>query len=262
LAAADQDTFKADFRREFARIRAWATEEGWRYSALPDLRVVVGDRYKISKSLVPAWFGHAGHMEFPARRVAARKAAIAHELVHVLFPNGNRLLAECLAVYVQAKIGGNPAFPNFGQRLHEVARARLREMVPEFTPGCPESLANINLADLDEIATPGPLALKVGQNVYGEEPRGQAAVYPIAGSLAEFLVETHGMEKLRRLYMRTPLAPHERNPGLPGRWSDVYGRSFADLELEWKTLIVGPGPGQALSDEAGRPEACHGRIES
>jgi hypothetical protein len=261
LPLAGHDTFKADFRREYARIGEWAAEEGWRYSTLPDLRVIVGDRYKISKSLVPAWYGHAGHMEFPARRVAARQAAIAHELVHVFFPNGNRLLAEGLAVYVQAKIGGNPAFPNFGQPLHEVARARLREMVPEFAPGCPESLASINLAALDEIATPGPLALKVGQVFYGEEPRGQAAIYPLAGSFAEFLIDTHGMDKLRHLYMRTPLVPHQRCPGPPSRWGDVYGRSLADLELEWKTLMVGPGPDHALSDGAGRPGAGHGRIE-
>jgi hypothetical protein len=33
-------------------------------------------------------------MEFPAWRVMAGEAAIMHELVHVYFPNGNRLLAE------------------------------------------------------------------------------------------------------------------------------------------------------------------------
>ncbi len=41
-------------------------------------------------------------MEFPAWRVNAGKAAILHELAHVFFPNGNRFLAEGLAVYLQA----------------------------------------------------------------------------------------------------------------------------------------------------------------
>jgi hypothetical protein len=89
---------------------------------VPELRVVVSDQYQISKSLVPAWSGRAGQMEFPSRRVIAREAAIAHELIHVFFPNGNRFLAEGLAVYVQTAIGGNPAFPNFGKPLHELVR--------------------------------------------------------------------------------------------------------------------------------------------
>jgi hypothetical protein len=257
-----QDLFKADFSRELARVRAWATAEDWACFAVPDLRVFVADDYRISKSLVPAWYGHRGHMEFPARRVAAGKAAIAHELVHVLLPNGNRFLAEGLAVYLQAKIGGNPAFPNFGQPLHELARSRLREMVREFRHGDPTSLDRINLADLDEIATPGPLALKVGQDLYGEDRRGQAALYPLAGSFVEFLIEARGMEKFRTLYWRTPFVPHERSRGSSGRWMDVYGRSLADLELEWKTLMVRVGPGRACSDESGGLDRGHGRIES
>jgi len=104
-------------------------------------------------------------MEFPSWRVASRKAAIAHELVHVFFPSGNRFLAEGLAVYLQAEIGGNPAFPNFGRPLHELARKLLREMIPSFSPGHPDSLAQLHLADLDAIATPSPLELKVSQEV-------------------------------------------------------------------------------------------------
>ena len=62
---------------------------------------------------IPAgWNSRSGEL-FPATRL------IAHELAHVLFPNGNRFLAEGLAVYLQAAIGGKPEFPNFGRSLHQ-----------------------------------------------------------------------------------------------------------------------------------------------
>jgi hypothetical protein len=178
-------------------------------------------------------------MEFPAWRVMARKAAIAHELAHVFFPNGTRFLAEGLAVYLQAEIGGNPAFPNFGRSLHALVRERIIEMVPEFSSGDRQSLACIHLADLDEVATPSPLTLKVKQELYGEEPRGQACIYPIAGSFVQFLIETRGMEEFRKLYLQTPLVPFVQNAGMPDRWRSVYGSPLAGLEEEWKSLIAG-----------------------
>jgi hypothetical protein len=177
-------------------------------------------------------------MEFPASRVAARKAAIAHELVHVFFPNANRFLAEGLAVYVQAVMGGNPAFPNFGRPLHELARERVRDMVPAFSPGEPESLSSIQFADLDVIATPNPLVLRVGKDFYGEEPRGQGRIYPLAGSFVQFLVETRGWAMFRKLYQRTPFVPLQQCAGSPDRWMEVYGRPLADLEGEWKSFIA------------------------
>jgi hypothetical protein len=241
LTPAKQNEFQVDFGGEIARLEKWAADRQWRVLAVPKLHVIVSDRYKISKSLVPAWFGRAGHMEFPAWRVIAREAAIAHELAHVFFPNGNRFLAEGLAVYLQAEIGGNPAFPNFGRSLHELVREHVREMVPEFSPGDPQSLECIHLADLDKVATPGPLTLKVKQEFYGEEPRGQARIYPIAGSFIQFLIETRGMEKFHTLYLQTPLVPLVQNAGTPDRWRSMYGSSLVGLEEEWKSLIVGCG---------------------
>jgi hypothetical protein len=235
---ARQDEFKVDLSQELARLDGWALERQWLPLPVPKLHVFVSDRYKISRSLVPAWSGHPGHMEFPAWRVSARKAAIAHELVHVFFPNGNRFLAEGLAVYLQAEIGGNPAFPNFGRPLHELMRELLREMVPEFSRGDPESLRRVDLGELDRIATPGPLVLRVGSELYGEEPRGQACIYPIAGSFVQFLIETRGLEKFREIYLQTPLVPMVQDAGLPDRWKNVYDMSLASLECEWKTFIA------------------------
>jgi hypothetical protein len=188
-------------------------------------------------------------MEFPLWRVLARKAAIAHELVHVFYPNGNRFLAEGLAVYLQAAIGGNPAFPNFGEPLHENVRRRFQEMAPAISRGDKQSLEHIHLAELDAIATPSPLTLRVGREVYGEEPRGQAFIYPIAGSFVQFLVETRGMDMFRALYRQTPLVPLAQNAGSPERWLDVYDAALNGLEHEWKAMIVDGFPsGEAPAD--------------
>jgi hypothetical protein len=235
---ARQDEFRHDFSKDLSRLDGWAVERRWAALPVPELRVVVSDRYRISRSLVPAWSGHTGRIEFPAWRVAARRAAIAHELVHVFFPNGNRFLAEGLAVWLQAEIGGNPAFPNFGRSLHELARELLRQMVPEFSRGDPKSLETVDLSALDEIATPSPLALAVGPDHYGEEPRGQAHIYPIVGSFVQFLIETRGWEKFHAIYLQTPLVPMVQTTGLPERWRNVYDIRFADLEDEWKSFIL------------------------
>ena len=83
-----------------------------------------------------------------------------HELVHVFFPNGNRLLAEGLSIHLQARIGANPAFPNFGQPLDDMAVDVLRRMAPEFAGGEAAALDAVNLAALDRIATPSGLRLR------------------------------------------------------------------------------------------------------
>jgi hypothetical protein len=238
LSAADQNEFETDFERELARVERWIARN-WRPIAAPALNVVVSDQFRISKTLVPAWSGHPGLMQFPTWRVAARKAAIAHELVHVFLPNGNRLLAEGLAVYLQALIGGNPAFPNFGRPLHDLVRELVPKMVSAFRPGDPASLEAIRLTDLDAIATPAPLTLKVGDDVYGEEPRGQAHIYPLAGSFTQHLVETRGLETFRRLYARTPLVPLRQDAGTPGRWTEIYGSPLSSLASEWRSTIAG-----------------------
>jgi hypothetical protein len=241
LPLVTQEEFKQDLCRELARLDRWALERQWRIhpaDAVLNLIVVVSDRFKISKSLVPAWMGHLGRMEFPSWRVAKRKAAITHELVHVLFPNGNRLLAEGLAVYLQAEIGGNAAFPNFGEPLHDLAQRQLQDMVPAFCNAEPATLAQIDVSELDAIPTPRPLTFMVGGEFHGEDPRGQARLYPLAGSFVQFLIETRGIELFCELYGRTPLIIEQHNVGSADRWRQVYGCSPDELMNEWKRLIA------------------------
>ena len=242
LTEAKRIEFKDDVCQEIERLQKWAADLDWIGFSVPELNIIVSDRYSISKSLVPAWSGRAGYMEFPTWRVASRKAAIMHELVHVLFPNGNRFLAEGLAVHLQDSLGGNPAFPNFGKPLHGNVCERLLEMTLHSPGEDPSDLGQIHLAELDLIPTPNPLTLGVGAELYGEDKRGQAFVYPIAGSFVQFLLETRGIERFRSLYTQTQLLPLVLNAGSPDRWSDVYCMTFADLENEWKSMIVSEIP--------------------
>ena len=235
LSPAQQDVFKTDFARNLGLLKSWCVQEQWPPAVLPaDLKIFVSDDYKNSKSLLPAAVGQQGRMEFPAWKVVAGEAPIMHELVHVYFPNGNRFIAEGLAIYLQAALGENPAFPNFGRPLHELARELLLKMVPEFARGDAAGLEKIRLTDLDKIATPSPLRLRVGLNLYQDDPSGQAHIYAVVGSFAQFLIETHGVDRFRALYVLTPLRAFERETGSPDRWREVYGTSLGELETEWK----------------------------
>jgi hypothetical protein len=210
--------------------------------------VLVSDAYKISRALVPAWERRSGVLEFPSWRVVSRKAAILHELAHVYLPNGNRFLAEGLATYLQALLGGNPAFPNFGRSLHGLARDSLLEIVSGKT----DALASVQLAELDATPTPNPLALAAARRRYERQADIQAAIYAIVGSFVEFLIESQGLERFQKLYRTTPLIPGRLGAGAVERWFEIYGRTLADLEAEWKSLIVGTR----------RPEAPNGRTRT
>lgn len=237
--SAVRTSFEAGFYDELESVRAWSIEAHWEPVAVSDVQVFVSAEYKISRALVYAWRDRPGRMEFPAWRVVAGKAAIAHELAHVFFPNSNRFLAEGLAVYLQFAIGGNSAFPNFGRPLHELASHLLQDIVSQSSLRGLNSLEQVRLSELDEIATPSPLKLRVGQDLYGEEPRGQARIYSIAGSFTQFLIETRRVERFHMLYKQTPLLPLTQNAGMPDRWLNIYGVSLSDLASEWKSMIMG-----------------------
>jgi hypothetical protein len=247
-----QREFIDAFCVEVENVRGWFARQGWLPDQAPvplpsppksgpylprtQLRVLVANEYQISKSLVPAWSGVRGRMEFPASEVISGEAAIAHELAHVYFPNGNRMLAEGLPIYVQHEVGRNPAFPDFKGDLHQM----MRDMT------CSKgSLANaldlISLVRFDRLATPDMLTMRIGR----APNTNSAQLYPITGSFVQFLIENlplpetpqSRMDKFRRLYLQTPLIPFEREPGPPDRWESVYGRSLAFLEAQWKSFI-------------------------
>jgi hypothetical protein len=135
-------------------------------------------------------------MEMPLRRVRDNTGALLHEIVHIYAPNNNRFLAEGLAVYLHTKLGGNPAFPNFGEDLRRSAARALSEVK--------------SLEKLNSVRTPRALSSVMDETT----------AYVLAGSFVGFLIERYGLPQFRSLYETE-------------NYEQVYGRSFDTLEKEW-----------------------------
>lgn len=175
-------------------------EAFWGPSWREPIRIHVDRSYQVSRALVPAYEGNRGFMEMPLRRVKDNTTASLHEIAHIYAPNDNRFLAEGLAVYLQDKMGGNPAFPNFGKELHALARGRLSQVS--------------SLDTLDRVRTPRRLSSVVDEQTS----------YILAGSFVAFLVETYGLQMFRSLYAR-------------GDYEGIYGKSLSVLENEWRLSL-------------------------
>jgi hypothetical protein len=274
VSRAQQTTFLEDFRRQFEGVQAqlskykdrdnteWLSPDAplpprvttGPYRPRTDFHIFVSEVFPRSKALVPAWLGQRGWMEFPAHRVVAGEAAIAHELVHVLFPNGNRMLAEGLAVYLQYKLFPKiPVYPNFGDRLETLVADFLRT---NYKDNPHRALWDMDLDALEKISTPDKLSLRIGRDaLIGAKPGDPnppsdevKCIYAVTGSLVEFLLENLiGDDLLTEknfgtLYKSTPLQPLERDSGAPDRWRACYqangiSYSFTELGLLWKTYM-------------------------
>jgi hypothetical protein len=294
VSPAQQTKFQEDFKEQLEGVQAelsshkdrdnneWLSPDAslpprvtsGPYRPRSDFHVFVSEAYGKSKALVPAWLGQRGWIEFPAHRVVAGEAAIAHELVHVLFPNGNRMLAEGLAVYLQYKLFPNiPVYPNFGDRLETLVADFLRM---NYKNDARHALWNMDLDALERISTPDKLSLRIGRDaLIGAKPGdpdpspGEVkTIYAVAGSLVGFLLENLIEDELLTennfgaLYKSTPLRPLERDSGDPDRWRHCYqanGRSysFTELGLLWKTymhFILFSRPVAGRKDEIPIPE--------
>jgi hypothetical protein len=270
-----QKKFQADFVGQFAKVRDQLLQYKWlaadavmppRVNAGPccppsDFHVFVSDAYDVSRSLVPAWQGQRGWMEFPAHRVVVGGASIAHELVHVLFPNGNRMLAEGLATYLQHKLLPKlPVYPNYGEALEVVVEDFLRTTFSNDPSG---ALWNMDLEGLEGISTPDELFMRIGTRPFiGGDPSMSAPpdpqqtkfLYAVAGSFVGFLlenpIEDDGVlteKNFGTVYLSSPLRPLERDSGAHDRWQKAYqgkdrhnksvSYTFKDLSLLWKTYM-------------------------
>ncbi|MBT4906121.1 MAG: hypothetical protein HOK98_12940 [Rhodospirillaceae bacterium] len=210
LSGSDQRAFVEKFRTELTKVCTW-----WDGDFTGPYRIEIEDSRGTSMALIPAWRGNRGQVIFRMRTIRQGNSPITHEIVHAVAPNGNRFLAEGLASHAHDALGGQAAFPNFGNDLHTSAR---------------KFAADADMPALDRLATPTRLQLPDLQ------PQG---AYLVAGSFVRYLIETHGMEKFRALYAITPLVERGRFAGLPRRWNDIYGMSFEELVDAWRTRITG-----------------------
>lgn len=174
----------------------------------------IRDSRGTAMALIPAWRGKRGYVVFPMRTIRESNAPIIHEIVHVIATNGNRFLAEGLAVHAHDGLGGQTAFPNFGRDLHSRAAPFAQ---------------NADIEALDRLPVPARLRLPD----LDVQP-----AYLVAGSFVRFLIETRGLAPFRELYARTPLVPGVRNAGTPRRWSEIYDTPLAVLAEEWRDTIA------------------------
>ena len=172
-------------------------EEFWGAAWNQPIRINVSSSYRISRALVPGYLGNRGFMEMPLRTVRNNTSALLHEIVHIYAPNDNRFLAEGLAVYVHAKLAGNPAFPNFGEDLRRLAVRGLSGIK--------------SLEALNGVRTPRPLSAVMDEK----------NAYSLAGSFVGYLIEKYGLASFRSLYATES-------------YDQVYGKSLDILEQEWR----------------------------
>ena len=119
LTVAEAEAYCRYAVRERAKVEAF-----WGATWQHPIRIHVSSAYRMARSLVPNQ-GRPGDIEMPLGRVRDHRGALLHEIAHNYAPNGNRFLQEGLAVYLQDRLGGNPAFPNFGADLHVLAREQV-----------------------------------------------------------------------------------------------------------------------------------------
>jgi hypothetical protein len=181
----------------YATVERKKVQAFWGATWTDIIHIDVDERYKLSSALTTKT---RGFIEMPLKVVREQRSALLHEIVHVYAPSTNRFLAEGLAVYLQQKLGGNPAFPNFGKDLRALARDRL------------SSVNSLEL--LNNVRTPRPL-----RTVMQEQP-----AYILAGSFVEFLIENYGLTMFRSLYDN-----HS--------YQSVYAKNLAALEREWRTEL-------------------------
>ena len=209
LSSGDERSFEKRFRQSLSQVCKW-----WGPTFEGPYTIDIEESRGPSMALVPAWRGNQGRILFRGNTVRLGRAAITHEIVHVLAPNANRLLAEGLAVYAHILLQGEPAFPNFGK---------------DFTAEARKLSASADIGALDGLATPTRLKLLDLDN---------RDAYIVAGSFVGFLIERHGLEIFRELYDLTSLVPRERNAGAPGRWRKTYGISLEGLVDEWRASLA------------------------
>jgi len=195
LTARDAEAYCLYAASERQKVEAF-----WGATWKETIRIHVDTSYRISRALVPGHFGNRGFIEMPLRGVQSQNSALLHEIVHVYAPNGNRFLAEGLAVYLHQKLAGHRAFPNFGRNLDAEARGWLPRL---------ESLERLN-----DVRTPTPLG-----SILGEQ-----GAYVLAGSFVGFLIEKYGLPDFRNLYET-------------GAYNTVYARSLQALEQEWRAAL-------------------------
>lgn len=145
-----------------------------------------------------------GTILLPVDRVANRRSAVTHEIIHVIarsIGKSDRFLDEGLGVYMQERFGEDPSYPNFGRELHRET-VRLAGGIGYLIP-----LVNV---EATRLASKG-----------GTE---RQLAYLQEGSFVKYLIERYGIGQFMTMYK-----------GLT--YEATYGKPITELEQEWKNFL-------------------------
>lgn len=147
---------------------------------------------------------YGGVVSLPIRFVISKRAAIVHEVTHIIAKHeNNRFFSEGLAVYFEERFGEDHGFPNFsGSPLDDLVRS-YKDQLMTIT-----KLVNDN---------------EIFRQVGTERRR---IAYIEAGSFINFLVVKYGEQKLADLHNSWTL-----------NYKKIYGKNVKELEVEWKKFV-------------------------
>ena len=146
---------------------------------------------------------YGGVVSLPIRLVKSKRAAIVHEVTHIIAKHeNNRFFSEGLAIYFQERFGEDRGFPNFALPLDDLVRSRKEKLIP-----------------ITELMNDNEVFRQVGT-----ERRRLA--YIEAGSFINFLVVKFGEERLADLHNSWTL-----------NYKKIYGKNVKELEAEWKNFV-------------------------
>ncbi len=182
-------------------------KEAWK--AINSIPPILGIDYKKTTKINIVYNGicnaKKGIVSVPISHVKDESAAIIHEVTHLIAKHkNNSFFSEGLAVYFQERFGGFHGFPNFSVPLDDLVKNHENELM--------------------HIAK-----LKNDNDIFrqvGTERRRIA--YIEAGSFFNFLVVKYGEKKLSDLHNSESL-----------NYKTVYGKNIKELEVEWKSYVLG-----------------------
>jgi hypothetical protein len=145
----------------------------------------------------------------PAAQVGNAMLVSAHELTHLLTQGwANDLLKEGLAVYGQDHAGESPAWPDYGQDIHQAAWAEI-------------TVPNTRVRGTGD-------ANAVLSQPHPGETRLRLAAYRVAGSWVRWLIE----EKMAGDVMRFMASLYRS-----GNYKQALGEGFQQLRPEWRAYV-------------------------
>ena len=168
-----------------------------------------GARYSIFH-----WSKESGHFVRTVRvfGVNGQPQQMTHKLIHAAFSNPDKLIRNMMGIYSENRLGNKKSFPmcGFSNDVWVQALLQIDSTIP-----------------LDSL---GPDHSDWGMEFLNNRPfvrnrAKQHAAYAEAGSFAEYLIRTYGIDNMKKF---NRLSRSKERP-----WNEAFGRSLDILEAGW-----------------------------